>query len=75
MSYVSVVSFGLGSFIIMLWFTTKRKTFKGPKIDFELLKARRDAALTLEGTDPRRTGSTSSQKVSFNVKALHDDKS
>ncbi len=45
MSYVSVVAFGLVSFVIILWFTTKRGVFTGPKIDFELLNERRNAAL------------------------------
>ncbi|KAK0382929.1 hypothetical protein NLU13_8845 [Sarocladium strictum] len=41
MSYVSVVSAGLVGFVIILWFTTKRKTFLGPHINLELLHARR----------------------------------
>lgn len=45
MSWVSVVSVGLVSFIILLWFTTKRGVFKGPKIDMDLLNSRRHAAL------------------------------
>jgi choline transport protein len=45
MSYVSVVCVGLTGFVIALWFTTKRGTFIGPKIDYDLLNARRLAAL------------------------------
>jgi choline transport protein len=45
MSYVSVVCAGLVGFVIALWFTTKRGTFKGPKIDLEVLHARRVAAV------------------------------
>lgn len=49
MSYVSVVSVGLVTFVILLWFTTKKGVFKGPRIDIELLEARRHAAI--EGTE------------------------
>ena len=45
MSYVSVVCFGLVSFVVILWFSTKRGVFKGPRIDYELLKERREAAI------------------------------
>jgi choline transport protein len=45
MSWVSVVSVGLVAFIILLWFTTKRGVFKGPKIDMDLLESRRHAAM------------------------------
>lgn len=45
MSYVSVVTVGLVSFVLILWFTTKRGVFTGPKIDFDLLNDRRNAAL------------------------------
>ncbi|KAF7559738.1 hypothetical protein G7046_g4403 [Stylonectria norvegica] len=50
MSYVSVVCAGLIGFILTLWFTTKKGTFKGPKIDLDLLHARRVAAV--EGIHP-----------------------
>jgi choline transport protein len=49
MSYVSVVSAGLVAFVILLWYTTKKGVFEGPRIDFELLSARRHAAI--EGLD------------------------
>lgn len=54
MSFVSVVSVGLVGFVLVLWFTTKRRVFKGPQIDYELLKARRMAAIhsDFEGLDP-----------------------
>lgn len=54
MSFVSVVSVGLVAFVYLLWFTTKRKVFKGPHIDYELLKARRMEAIRsdIEGVDP-----------------------
>ncbi len=45
MSYVSVVSTGLVGFVVILWFTGKRKTFTGPKVDLELMEARRLAAI------------------------------
>ncbi|KPM37242.1 hypothetical protein AK830_g9303 [Neonectria ditissima] len=38
MNYISVVTVGLFSIIIMLWFTSGRKNFKGPHIDWELMK-------------------------------------
>ncbi|KAG5659711.1 hypothetical protein KAF25_002270 [Fusarium avenaceum] len=51
MSYVSVVFTGLVGFVIVLWFTTKKGTFTGPRIDLDSLNARRLAAVeTLEGT-------------------------
>lgn len=60
MSFVSVVSVGLVGFVVALWFTTKRKTFKGPRIDYELLKARREAAIhsNLEGLEVDEVEST-----------------
>ena len=45
MSYVSVVSSGLVVFVVTLWFTTKRSVFKGPRIDWDLLLERRNAAI------------------------------
>lgn len=53
MSYVSVVFVGLVGFIIVLWHTTKKGTFAGPRIDLDLLNARRVAAVgPLEGQSP-----------------------
>ena len=45
MNYVSVVTVGLVCFVLILWFTTKRVTFIGPKIDMEKLRMRREEAL------------------------------
>ncbi len=45
MSYVSVVSSGLVVFVVTLWFTTKRGVFTGPRIDWDLLLERRNAAI------------------------------
>lgn len=66
MSYVSVVTVGLISFVIVLWFLNKRNTFKGPNVDYNLLNLRRTANLhgeesTIEGTN-LETGSVTSQK-------------
>lgn len=55
MNYVSVVSVGLMSFVIGLWFFTKRGIFKGPKIDLEEITRRREEGLgviVVEGTVP-----------------------
>jgi choline transport protein len=53
MSYVSVVFVGLVGFVIILWFTTKKNTFTGPRIDLDMLNARRVAAVgPLEGAHP-----------------------
>jgi choline transport protein len=45
MSYVSVVSVGLVAFVLGLWFTTKRKVFTGPNVDYALMEERRLAAI------------------------------
>jgi choline transport protein len=45
MSYVSVMCTGLVGFVLVLWFTSKRKTFRGPKVGYELLEERRIAAM------------------------------
>lgn len=44
MNYMSVVSVGLISMILVFWFTTKKGKFKGPDVDFEAMRARRQAA-------------------------------
>lgn len=67
MSYVSVVTVGLISFVIVLWFLNKRNTFNGPNVDYNLLNMRRMANLrgeesTIEGTN-LETGSVDSQKM------------
>lgn len=45
MNYVSVVTAGIVTFILVLWFTTKRNSFKGPAIDLDLIRMRREEAL------------------------------
>jgi choline transport protein len=45
MNYVSVVTAGIVTFILVLWFTTKRNSFKGPAVDMELIRMRREEAL------------------------------
>ena len=66
MSWVSVVTVGLVAFIIALWFTTKRGTFKGPHIDMDLLNSRRHAALEGEAvyTEGHSADSASIEAVS-----------
>lgn len=49
MSYVSVVSVGLVAIVLVMWFATKKRTFKGPKIDYDLLAERRLEGLRGEG--------------------------
>lgn len=66
MSYVSVVTVGLISFVIALWFLNKRSAFKGPNVDYNLLAIRRmvnlhGGELALEATNPE-TGSILSHK-------------
>jgi choline transport protein len=50
MNYVSVVCAGMMGFILLLWFTTKKKTFVGPTIDIKALHARREEAMQTELT-------------------------
>lgn len=38
MNYISVVTVGLFSIIIGLWFFEGRKKFEGPHIDWEMIK-------------------------------------
>ena len=66
MQWVSVVTVGLVAFIIALWFTTKRGTFKGPHIDMDLLNSRRHAALEGEAvyTEGHSADSASIEAVS-----------
>jgi choline transport protein len=73
MSYVSVVCTGLVGFVIVLWFTTKKKTFKGPIIDYDLLNERRMAAISggviiTEGE--AREDNLSTKSVSGVIKAV-----
>ena len=45
MNYMSVVSVGLISMVLVFWFTTKKGKFKGPNVNLEVMRARREAAL------------------------------
>lgn len=45
MNYVSVVFVGLASFVVLLWFSTKRGKFIGPHVNIGLMNERRLAAL------------------------------
>ncbi|KAF2169656.1 hypothetical protein M409DRAFT_52174 [Zasmidium cellare ATCC 36951] len=47
MNWISVVTVALVSFILLLWVFDKRKRFRGPKVDFELMRIRREEALGL----------------------------
>lgn len=49
MNYVSVVSVGLVSFVVVLWLTSKKGVFMGPKIDMAELQERRMAAMRDDG--------------------------
>jgi choline transport protein len=71
MSYVSVVSVGLITFVVVLWFLNKRNTFKGPKVDYNLLNMRRMAnssgeESTLDATN-LETGNVTSQEIGKKV--------
>lgn len=45
MSYVSVIMAGLLTFVVLLWFTTKKATFKGPRVDLDRLNRMRVEAI------------------------------
>lgn len=45
MNYVSVVFVGLTSFVVLLWFGTKKGVFVGPHVNIGLMNERRLAAL------------------------------
>ncbi|KAK4497422.1 hypothetical protein PRZ48_011873 [Zasmidium cellare] len=53
MNWISVVTVAVVGFILMLWVFDKRMTFRGPKVDFELMRIRREEAL---GLVDRRVG-------------------
>ena len=58
MNYISVVTVGLVSFVFGLWFTTKKRTFVGPRVDMEMMRRRREQALhgrAQEGVDESRS--------------------
>lgn len=74
MSWVSVVSAGLIGFVIALWFATKRGTFVGPAVDFELIKARREQAIGGEiegvGIDGQISNTVSMEGVGKDTKGF-----
>lgn len=45
MNYMSVVAVGLLSMVMIFWFTSRKRHFRGPSIDFARMAARRQAAL------------------------------
>jgi choline transport protein len=51
MNYVSVVFVGLASFVVLLWFSTKRGVFIGPHVNIGLMNERRLAALQTDTVD------------------------
>lgn len=55
MNYISIVALGLVSMVILFWFTTMKRQFKGPSVNFELMEARRQEGLH---SRPRKTGRT-----------------
>ena len=66
MNYVSVVFVGLASFVVLLWFSTKRGTFKGPHVNIGLMNERRLAALHTETVGPEMDDSKArDSRVSF----------
>ena len=69
MSWVSVVCTGLVSFVIILWFTTKRGVFKGPRVNKALLEERRLEALH-GGADVYDAETTNGLSVSPNGKDI-----
>lgn len=50
MNWISVVAVGIVVFVIALWLLSKRAVFMGPRVDVELMKARREEALGLTST-------------------------
>ncbi|KAL1895024.1 hypothetical protein Sste5346_005444 [Sporothrix stenoceras] len=71
MSYVSVVTTGLTGFVIILWFTSKRGVFQGPRVDESKLLQRRMAAIHLEGVpvDEEQAGATTTGASTVSEKA------
>ena len=70
MSWVSVVCTGLIGFVIALWFVTKKGVFEGPKVDLDLLKARREAAIEgdLEGNNVADNHTGNVEKIETEAK-------
>jgi choline transport protein len=55
MNYMSVVAVGLVSMVMIFWFTTRKRHFKGPSVDFVRMAARRQAAIDTSITKSGRT--------------------
>ena len=49
---------GLFAFVIGLWLLTKRKSFKGPKVDLQEMQRRRDQGFGLAASTSRPEGLT-----------------
>lgn len=45
MNWISIVSVALVTFTLLLWVVSKRKIFKGPVVDMEKMRLRREEAL------------------------------
>ena len=45
MNWISVVAVALVVFVLVLWFTSKRGVFRGPKADYEKMRLRREEAM------------------------------
>ena len=45
MNWISVVTVVLLVFTLLLWITSKRRVFKGPQVDMEKMRLRREEAL------------------------------
>ncbi|KAL7811921.1 amino acid transporter [Trichoderma gracile] len=66
MNYVSVVFVGLASFVVLLWFSTKRGVFMGPHVNVGLMNERRLAALQTDTVDAERDDSKAAEsRVSY----------
>ena len=73
MNYISVVSVGLVAFVFGLWLASKRSSFKGPIVDLEQIRRRREDALQgsiLHEVDER---DMSSPEVGLNKAGAKDD--
>lgn len=45
MNWISVVAVFLVAFTLLLWVTSKRRVFKGPRVDMEKMRLRREEAM------------------------------
>ena len=73
MNYISVVSVGLIAFVLGLWMTSKKSSFRGPTVDLEQIRRRREDAL--QGSNSRRMDerNMSSPKIGVNKAGVRDD--